>query len=122
LHLLRALQELEVRTPGAGGEKRRLSFRELDVENIGHVYEGLLDHTALRATPPDVPVLGLKGKTEPEIPLPRLEAEQRRGQARLIEFLREETGRGGSPHERALAEPVARDEERARRACGHDIQ
>ena len=37
--------------PG-GGEARRLSFRALDIEQIGHVYEGLLDHTAKRATEP----------------------------------------------------------------------
>jgi hypothetical protein len=122
LHLLRALQELEVRTPGAGGEKRRLSFRELDIEDVGHVYEGLLDHTALRATPPDAPVLGLKGSVEPEIPLPRLEAEEHRGHARLIEFLREETRRGASAIERALSEPVLHDEARARRACGNDTR
>ena len=28
-------------------EARRLSFRALDIEQIGHVYEGLLDHTAM---------------------------------------------------------------------------
>lgn len=120
LHLLRALQELEVKTPGAGGEKRRLSFRELDIENIGHVYEGLLDHTALRAAAPDVPVLGLKGAEAPEVALPRLEAEKRRGAGPLIEFLRDQTGRSAKALERALAEPVVRDEARARRACGND--
>jgi hypothetical protein len=45
LHLLQALQQLELR---AGGMTtlRTLSFRALDVEQIGHVYEGLLDHQA----------------------------------------------------------------------------
>src|SRR5439155_24065480 len=47
LHLLRSLQYLEMQ-----GEARRLSFRALDIEQIGHVYEGLLDHTAKRATEP----------------------------------------------------------------------
>ncbi len=120
LHLLRALQMLEVKTPGAGGEKRRLSFQSLDIENIGHVYEGLLDHTARRAELPNAPVLGLAGRNEPEIPLPRLESELARGAPRLIEYLREETGRSAGALERALAAPVVRDEARARRACGND--
>ena len=41
LHLLDALQTLE-----QGGARVLLSYRALDVEQIGHVYEGLLDHTA----------------------------------------------------------------------------
>jgi hypothetical protein len=45
LHLLNALQYLQVRVGGIV-EPRRLSFRGLDIEQIGHVYEGLLDHTA----------------------------------------------------------------------------
>ncbi len=40
LHLLEALQFLEMRVPG-GTEQRRLTFRELDIEQIGHVYESL---------------------------------------------------------------------------------
>ena len=53
LHLLEALQVLQVRVPGGGpAEARRLSFRALDIEQIGHVYEGLLDHTAKRAAEP----------------------------------------------------------------------
>ncbi len=49
LHLLEALQFLQVRVQGGSSERRRLSFRALDIEQIGHVYEGLLDHTAHRA-------------------------------------------------------------------------
>lgn len=71
LHLLEALQLLRVKVPGGGpAEARRVSFRALDIEQIGHVYEGLLDHTARRTAEP---VLGLDGKKEPEIPLARLE-------------------------------------------------
>jgi hypothetical protein len=47
LHALEALQFLQVKISGGGpAERRRLSFRALDVEQIGYVYEGLLDHTA----------------------------------------------------------------------------
>ena len=73
LHLLEALQILRVAVPGGGpAEPRRLSFRALDIEQIGHVYEGLLDHTAKRASEP---VLGLVGSRdrEPEVLLSHLE-------------------------------------------------
>jgi hypothetical protein len=73
LHLLEALQILQVKVPGGGGaEARRLSFRALDIEQIGHVYEGLLDHTAKRSTETVLGLAGAKNK-EPEIPLSRLE-------------------------------------------------
>lgn len=58
LHSLEALQVLQVKVPGGGrAEARLLSFRALGIEQIGHVYEGLLDHTAtparaLKDTPP----------------------------------------------------------------------
>src|SRR5207248_1020047 len=87
LHLLEALQLLRVKVPGGGlTEARRLSFRALDVEQIGHVYEGLLGHTAKRA---DEPILGLRGSKdkEPEIPLATLEEILRNGTDDLVEFL-----------------------------------
>jgi hypothetical protein len=73
LHLLDALEFLSIRVPGAGSEKRRLSFRALGVEQIGHVYEGLLDHRAVRASEA---VVGLTGREteEEEIALTELEA------------------------------------------------
>ncbi len=120
LHLLSALQVIKVNTPGAGGEVRRLSFRSLDIENIGHVYEGLLDHTALRASLPNAPILGLVGKSEPEIPLPTLEGVKQKGEQALIRYLKDETGKSAKSIERALAQPVMRDEARALRACGQD--
>ncbi|MBN1991880.1 MAG: hypothetical protein JW953_04205, partial [Anaerolineae bacterium] len=90
-------------------EARRLSFRALDIEQIGHVYESLLDHTAVRA---DEPVLGLAGTRdkEPEIPLPALEAfwlnpaqpEQGVKEKELLDFLQEQTGRSTSALKKAL--------------------
>ena len=64
---------MQIRVPGGGpAEARRVSFRALDIEQIGHVYEGLLDHTAKRASEP---MLGLAGTRdqEPEIALADLE-------------------------------------------------
>ena len=66
LHLLDALQTLE-----QGGARVLLSYQALDVEQIGHVYEGLLDHTAVRTTDAS---LALGGKLEPELGLGELEA------------------------------------------------
>jgi hypothetical protein len=46
------LQYLQMAVLGAGTERRKLSFRALDIEQIGHVYEGLLDHAAKRGCEP----------------------------------------------------------------------
>lgn len=104
LHLLEALQLLEMKVPGGGTETRRVSFRALDVEQIGHVYEGLLDHTAKRA---HEPILSLTGSDEPEIALAELEA--RREQPGFIDWLAEQTGRSTTALERALVQPLTVD-------------
>ena len=87
LHLLEALQILQVKVPGGGGvEPRKLSFRALDIEQIGHVYEGLLDHTAVRAAEPILGLVGTKDK-EPEISLAVLEEQAAKGETALVHFL-----------------------------------
>lgn len=67
LHVLRSVQHVVV-----GGEARRISFRDIDVEQIGYVYEGLLGYTCETT---DEIVVGLLGRdgAEPEIPLATLE-------------------------------------------------
>ena len=122
LHLLEALQVLRVRLPGGGpAESRKLSFRALDIEQIGHVYEGLLDHTAVRATEP---VLGLSGSRdhEPEIPLSKLEELVGKGEKELHTFLKKETGRSSvSPIKKLLdAELDDHAVSRFRTACQSD--
>lgn len=64
LHVLESVQ-----TVVAKGERRRISFREIDVEQIGYIYEGLLGYSCAEVT--DDIILGLVGKVgeEPEIPL-----------------------------------------------------
>ena len=104
LHLLESLQLLQVKVPGGGpAEARRLSFRALDIEQIGHVYEGLLDHTAVRAS---TTILGLRGTKdkEPEISLETMEGLLAQGEDKLIEFLKEETKRSESALRRTLRE------------------
>lgn len=68
LHVLRSVQLVILR----GGEARQISFRDIDVEQIGYIYEGLLGYTCVTV---DEVHLGLTGKTgeEPEIPLSILE-------------------------------------------------
>jgi hypothetical protein len=121
LHLLEAMQILRIKTPGGGpAEARRLSFRALDVEQIGHVYEGLLDHTARRATEPILGLAGTKDK-EPEVPLSALEQLQHRGDKALIEYLQKATGRSASALKRALATTADGQEAgRLRTACGNN--
>ena len=122
--ILSALQILE---PERGAAARRLSFRELDVEQIGHVYEGLLDHDVRRA---EGVVLGFTGKSgdEPEIDLAEIESAAAISRDALIALLAERTGR----KELAIAkdlnrgEALARDREietvrRMRRACENDV-
>lgn len=67
LHVLRSVQIAEIK-----GEARRISFRDIDVEQIGYIYEGLLGYTANKV---DQTYVGLRGTTgvEPEIPLAKLE-------------------------------------------------
>ncbi len=138
LHLLEALQILQVKVPGGGGaEARRLSFRALDIEQIGHVYEGLLDHEAVRANEPVLGLAGTKDK-EPEVPLIRLEqfvsddllakkgnpwAEMAETKMdKLLDFLQEETGRSRSALRNGLTtnDRSPNSDNRLRIACGND--
>jgi len=120
LHLLEALQWLAIKMPGGGPkEKRRLSFRALDIEQIGHVYEGLLDHTAVRATEAVLGLIGAKGQ-EPELLLQELESKRQKGEDELIELLTEETGRNEKTLRKAITEPPLADEAKLRVACRND--
>lgn len=65
LHVLRSVQVAQLK----GGDARRISFRDIDVEQIGYMYEGLLGYTCSRVS--DGVEIGLVGAAgaEPEIPL-----------------------------------------------------
>jgi len=120
LHLLEALQVLRVRVPGGGpAEARRISFRALDIEQIGHVYEGLLDHTAKRAS--EI-ILGLDGSKnhQCEIPLSKIEEIADEGTEKLIEFLNGETGRSLNALKRLINEAPTQDEHVLMLACGQN--
>ena len=125
LHLLEALQVLRVKVSGGNRsssgqyEARRLSFRALDIEQIGHVYEGLLDHTAKRAN--DV-ILGLAGakNSELEIPLSKLEGLAAKGMDSFIGFLNEETGRSEKALRKDLEKLELIDDHALLIACAQD--
>ncbi|MFD5252031.1 Eco57I restriction-modification methylase domain-containing protein [Streptomyces bobili] len=72
LHMLQAVQEVHVGT-GKQRETRTLSFRALDVEQIGYVYEGLLSYDGERAVETMVGLIGPAGM-EHEVPLAELES------------------------------------------------
>ncbi len=67
LHVLRSVQVATVR-----GEARRISFRDIDVEQIGYIYEGLLGYTCKSVDETYLGILGTMGE-EPEIPLGTIE-------------------------------------------------
>ncbi|GAB3624193.1 hypothetical protein GCM10027418_22770 [Mariniluteicoccus endophyticus] len=64
MHVLDALQMTEIKGQG----KRPISFRDIDVEQIGYIYEGLLGYTCRFATETVVGLIGRSG-SEPEVPL-----------------------------------------------------
>lgn len=98
--ILRSLQTVSI-----GNEARRLSFLTLDVEQIGHVYEGLLDHDAVRVAEVH---LGFDGKSgaESEIALAEIERIFESGRAHLVASLAEKLDRS----EKAIAKGLIRGE------------
>ncbi|MCK9925849.1 hypothetical protein MXD62_01520 [Frankia sp. Mgl5] len=122
LHMLRAVQYVQVGS-GRSRERRTLSFRSLDVEQIGYVYEGLLSYDAQRAPAGEV-IVGLVGKEglEAEVGLSELEdlASRHRGRPLLAAALAERFAASGigSPKavEKRLTPLEAGGQEEARKA------
>ncbi|MBD7980964.1 Eco57I restriction-modification methylase domain-containing protein [Oerskovia merdavium] len=63
LEVLRSVQYATV-----SREYRRISFRDIDVEQIGYIYEGLLGYTAVEVDEVTLGLVGAEGE-EPEAPL-----------------------------------------------------
>ncbi|WP_033327369.1 Eco57I restriction-modification methylase domain-containing protein, partial [Promicromonospora sukumoe] len=63
LEVLRSVQYAPI-----GGESRRISFRDIGVEQIGYIYEGLLGYTSQEVDEVTVGLIGKDGE-EPEISL-----------------------------------------------------
>lgn len=121
LAILDSLLNVKVRV-GRTVVTQRVSYKALDVEQIGHCYEGLLDHGC---APVDELSLGLVGPegAEPEITVTELEAHLAAGPDALCEWLADKTRCNRSAS--ALAKDLDRrpegiDVARLRVACGHD--
>jgi len=117
LMLLTALQVLEHRTGAL-----LLSYEALDVEQIGHVYEGLLERTVKRVPETTLGLIGSQKAINPNVPLGELEAANAAGDIKLLAYLLEKTGRSESGLKSALKKPV--DEplyHRVLLACGSDL-
>lgn len=117
-HILDALQVLRFRGKGGWQEARRLSFRSLGVEQIGHVYEGLLDHGVVQVT---ADAVALTGKNDPEVALQLLEEAATKGHDALVSWLAELTGDKPKTIEKALAAvPEPDNLDRLASACDND--
>jgi hypothetical protein len=97
-----------------GGAAERLSYKGLDVEQIGHVYEGLLEYSCLRI---EEPYLGLIGKAEPELPLSVLEIAYARDD--WDEWIAKRCDASTSSLRKALDKPAV-DEPTLDAACDND--
>ena len=94
LTMLDVLTRLQVLDSTEGGikEARQLSYRTLEVEQIGHVYEGLLDQSVRLV---DDVVVGLVGKPgdEPEVTLIDVEVAAAGSRDDFVKWLVQKTGR-----------------------------
>ena len=101
LLLLNSLQILE--QPGGA---LLLSYRALDVEQIGHVYEGLLEHTVVRVPRVTVGLQGSQKAKNPNVALAEMESARLNSDATLMTLVLEITGRSESAIKNGLSKPV----------------
>ena len=101
LLLLEALQVLEQR-----GGALLLSYKALDVEQIGHVYEGLLEHTVRRLKKDTLGLMGSQKAKNPNIALAELESARLDGDEALISIVQATTSRSTSAITNALTKEV----------------
>ena len=97
LLLLEAIQQFQGRT---------LSYRALDVEQIGYVYEGLLERTVKRTVEVTLELDGTKNAKAPWVKLAEMESGRLDGAERLTELLQERSGSSASRVRNDLAKPV----------------
>ncbi|MBK8393837.1 MAG: hypothetical protein IPL26_01130 [Leptospiraceae bacterium] len=99
LHLLEALQFLQTKLPGdTQVVARRMSFKSLDIEDIGHIYESLLEYTAKRA---DKITLSFQATRSQSVKF-TLEEVETVADKELVDFFKTETGRTENFIKRAL--------------------
>lgn len=97
LLLLEAIQQFQGRT---------LSYRALDVEQIGYVYEGLLERTVKRTDEVTLELDATKSAKTPWVKLAELDSAHLDGAVRLAELLQERSGSSASRVRNDLAKTV----------------
>ena len=97
LLLLEAIQQFQGRT---------LSYRALDVEQIGYVYEGLLERTVKRTDEVTLELDATKSAKAPWVKLAELDSARSDGAAQLAKLLQERSGSSASRVRNDLAKPV----------------
>lgn len=97
LLLLEAIQQFQGRT---------LSYRALDVEQIGYVYEGLLERTVKRTQDVTLELDATKSAKSPWVTLAELDSARLDGASRFSKLLSGRTGSSASRVRNDLAKPV----------------
>jgi hypothetical protein len=113
LLLLEAIQTFEGRT---------LSYRALDVEQIGHVYEGLLERTVQRVDDVTLELEGSAKAKNARVALGEIESARLDGAARIVELLKERSERSEPAIRNAIGrEPDERLAARLLTVCRGDV-
>lgn len=113
LLLLEAIQTFEGRT---------LSYRALDVEQIGHVYEGLLERTVQRVDDVTLELDGSAKAKNARVALGELEAARLDGAAKIVDLLKERSERSQPAIRNAIdREPDERVAARLLTICRGDV-
>jgi hypothetical protein len=114
LLLLEAIQTFEGRT---------LSYRALDVEQIGHVYEGLLERTVSRVEDVTLELEAGASAKDARVTLGELESARLDGKTAVVKLLVERSKRSQSAIEKELAADVEPQQSaRLLSACRGDVK
>ena len=102
---------------------RTLSYRALDVEQIGYVYEGLLERTVIRSPDVTLKLDSTKSAKKPWLLLGELESAKLDGAAAVKKLLIERTGSSASRITNDLAKDVSEAQsEKLLLACQNDAE
>lgn len=113
LLLLEAIQTFDGRT---------LSYRALDVEQIGHVYEGLLERTVQRVEDVTLELEGSAKAKNARVALGEIESARLDGAARIVDLLKERSERSEPAIRNAIGrEPDDRVAARLLTVCRGDV-
>ncbi|WP_211665484.1 Eco57I restriction-modification methylase domain-containing protein [Leucothrix arctica] len=100
---------------------RTLSYRALDVEQIGYVYEGLLERTVIRSPDVTLELKATKNAKKTWLLLGELESARLDGSVAVKELLKERTGSSATRISNDLAKNVSEDEaDKLLLACQND--